>query len=155
LNNPGHRILWASQPYSLFHIAFFTWFGTAVPNPEVTMANVLQYIPDADGDEIAYLNMIVQPLTDQQAAQFAMMYRARRKDPQMILILAIVGFLGIAGIHRLIIGNIGLGILYVLTGGLCGIGTIVDIVNYKKLASGYNQQQAYEVANIMRSMGQL
>jgi len=119
------------------------------------MANVLQYIPDADGDEIAYLNMIVQPLTDQQAAQFAMMYRARRKDPQMILILAIVGFLGIAGIHRLIIGNIGLGILYVLTGGLCGIGTIVDIVNYKKLASGYNQQQAYEVANIMRSMGQL
>ncbi|MCX6140986.1 MAG: TM2 domain-containing protein [Candidatus Kapabacteria bacterium] len=119
------------------------------------MANVLQYIPDADGEEISYLNMIISPMSDEQAMQFAMMYRSRRKEPQMILILAIVGFIGIAGIHRFVIGNIGLGILYVLTGGLCWIGTIVDIVNYRKLAAEYNQQQAYEVANIMRSMGQL
>lgn len=119
------------------------------------MANVLQYIPDADGEEIAYLNMIVSPMNDAQAQQFSMMYRSRRKEPQMILILAIVGFIGIAGIHRFVIGNIGLGVLYVLTGGLCWIGTIIDIVNYRKLASDFNQGQAYEVANIMRSMGQL
>ena len=119
------------------------------------MANVLQYVPDADGEEIAYLNMIVSPMSDAQAMQFAMMYRSRRKEPQMILILAIVGFLPIAGLHRFVIGQIGMGILYVFTGGLCYIGTIIDIINYKRLAAEYNQQQAFEVANIMRSMGQL
>ncbi|MBC8124913.1 MAG: TM2 domain-containing protein [Candidatus Kapabacteria bacterium] len=119
------------------------------------MANVLQYVPDADGEEISYLNMIVSPMSDQQAMQFAMMYRSRRKEPQMILILALVGFVFAAGIHRFVLGHIGLGILYLLTGGLCFIGTIIDIVNYRKLAAEYNQQQAFEVANIMRSMGQL
>lgn len=119
------------------------------------MANVLQYIPEVDGDEIAYLNMIITPLNEAQASQFAIMYRSRRKEPLMILLLAILGFFFIAGIHRLIMGKMGLGILYVLTAGLCFIGTIVDVVNYKKLAAEYNQQQAYEVANIMRSMGQM
>ena len=35
-------------------------------------------------------------------------------------------FLGIIGIHRFYLGHIGIGILYLLTGGLCGIGWIVD-----------------------------
>jgi TM2 domain-containing membrane protein YozV len=117
------------------------------------MANVFQYLPDLDGDELAYVNMIVAPMSDAQAQQFAMMYRARRKDPQMILILTLVGFLGFAGIQRFVLNQIGMGILYLLTGGLCFIGIIVDLVNYRKLASEFNQQQAYEVANLMRTMG--
>ncbi len=117
------------------------------------MANVFQYLPDLDGDELAYVNMIVSDMTDTQAQQFAMMYRSRRKDPQMILILTLVGFLGFAGIQRFVLNQIGMGILYFLTGGFCGIGTIVDLVNYRKLSSEYNQQQAYEVANLMRTMG--
>ncbi|MBK6913032.1 MAG: TM2 domain-containing protein [Ignavibacteriales bacterium] len=57
----------------------------------------------------------------------------------------------LAGIHRFVLGNIGLGILYVLTGGLCLIGTIVDLVNYKKLTFEYNQKVAQEVMMMMRS----
>jgi len=34
--------------------------------------------------------------------------------------------LGILGIHRMYLGYVGLGILYLFTGGLCGIGWIVD-----------------------------
>ena len=117
------------------------------------MANVFQYLPDLDGDELAYVNMIVSEMTDNQAQQFAMMYRARRKDPQMILLLTLVGFLGFAGIQRFVLNQIGMGILYFLTWGFRGIGIIVDLVNYRKLASEYNQQQAYEVANLMRTMG--
>ena len=117
------------------------------------MANVFQYLPDLDGDELAYVNMIIADMTDEQAQQFSMMYRARRKDPQMILMLTLVGFLGIAGINRFVLNQIGMGILYLLTGGFCLIGVIVDLVNYRKLASEYNQQQAYDVANLMRSMG--
>ena len=42
------------------------------------------------------------------------------------LILCI--FLGGLGIHRFYVGKIGTGILYLLTGGLFGIGWIVDII---------------------------
>jgi TM2 domain-containing membrane protein YozV len=118
------------------------------------MANVFHFLPDLDGDELAYVNVIVAPMTDEQAQQFSLMYRARRKDPQMILVLTLIGFLGIAGIQRFVINQIGMGLLYLLTGGLCWIGIIVDLVNYRKLASEYNQQQAYEVATLMRTMGQ-
>ncbi|MBU3741689.1 MAG: TM2 domain-containing protein [Candidatus Kapabacteria bacterium] len=117
------------------------------------MANVYQILPDLEADEMAYVDMLVAPMTDEQAMQFAMMYRARRKEPMMILILTLVGFLGIAGIERFVLGQIGMGILYLLTGGLCFIGIIIDLVNYKKLASEYNQKQAYEVAMIMQRMG--
>ena len=116
------------------------------------MANVFQYLPDLDGDELAYVNMLVTPMSDEQAQQFAMMYRSRRKDPQMILLLTLVGFLGFAGIQRFVLGQIGMGILFLLTLGFCYIGVIVDLVNYRKLASEYNQAQAYEVATLMRSM---
>lgn len=36
--------------------------------------------------------------------------------------------LGALGIHRFYLGHIGIGILYLLTGGLCGIGVIVDLI---------------------------
>lgn len=36
--------------------------------------------------------------------------------------------LGILGIHRFYLGHIGLGVLYLLTFGLCGIGALVDLI---------------------------
>lgn len=117
------------------------------------MNSLFQYLPDIDGEEIFYINTIISDMTESQIQQFAMMYRSRRKDPQMILLLTLLGFLGIAGVERFIVGQIGMGILYLFTWGLCGIGTIIDLVNYKKIAVTYNQRQAYEVASMMRMMG--
>ena len=37
-------------------------------------------------------------------------------------------FLGELGVHRFYTGNIGLGILYLFTLGLCGIGALVDFI---------------------------
>lgn len=37
-------------------------------------------------------------------------------------------FLGLVGAHKFYEGKIGMGILYVVTGGLCGIGTLIDLI---------------------------
>lgn len=43
--------------------------------------------------------------------------------------LLITIFLGELGVHRFMSGKIGTGIIWLLTGGCCGIGWIIDIVN--------------------------
>lgn len=37
-------------------------------------------------------------------------------------------FLGVVGAHKFYENKVGMGILYILTGGLCGIGVIVDFI---------------------------
>lgn len=48
------------------------------------------------------------------------------KSKTVTLLLCI--FLGALGIHRFYVGKTGSGILYLLTGGLFGIGWIIDII---------------------------
>lgn len=49
------------------------------------------------------------------------------------LLLCCIGFLGFGGLHYFYVGRYGKGILYLLTGGLFVIGTILDLL---KIASG-------------------
>lgn len=113
------------------------------------MANVLEILPELMGEEQAYITGIIREMDENKARQFANAYRARRRDPQTILLVALVGFLGIAGIQRFLVDQIGMGILYLLTGGLCFIGTIIDMVNYKKIAFEYNMKQAQEISQVI------
>jgi len=110
------------------------------------MANVLEILPEVMGEEQAYISGIIKGMEDSKAMQFANAYRARRRDPQTILLVSLVGFLGIAGVQRFLVDQIGMGILYLFTGGLCLIGTIIDMVNYKKIAFEYNLIQAQEIS---------
>ncbi|KAF0142305.1 MAG: hypothetical protein A2499_17590 [Stygiobacter sp. RIFOXYC12_FULL_38_8] len=116
------------------------------------MANIYELLPEIVGEEQMYISSLVKNMDDKQAFQFANIYRARRKDPQVILLVTLVGFLGISGIQRFLTDQIGLGILYLLTGGICMIGTIIDLVNYKKIAFEYNQKQANQVAVMIKGM---
>lgn len=115
------------------------------------MANVMDLMPELMGDEQMFVSGIIKDMDDKSAQQFANVYRIRRKDPQTVLLLTLVGFLGFAGIQRFILDQIGMGILYLLTGGLCFIGTIIDLVNYRKLAFDYNRMQAHQVATMIKN----
>ncbi|MFD1184777.1 TM2 domain-containing protein [Pontibacter rugosus] len=89
-------------------------------------------------------------MTENEAQQFASIYRSRRREPLLILITTLVGFFGFAGIQRFLVGQIGFGILYFFTGGLCLVGTIVDLINHKRLAYEYNVKEAEQVVSMMR-----
>jgi len=110
------------------------------------MANVVQFLPELDADEQVALQSMMGGMDDAKAQQFAFAYRARRKDPQVILLTTLLGFFVIAGVQRFLLGQIGMGLLYLFTGGLCLIGTILDLVNYKKLALEYNLKEAQQIA---------
>jgi TM2 domain-containing membrane protein YozV len=113
------------------------------------MTNLLQLLPNVENEELNYIQGLVKNMNEEQLRQFAVIYNSRRKDPQMILLLTLVGFLGVAGIQRFIIDQIGMGLLYVFTGGLCLIGTIVDLVNYKSLTFEFNQKIARQVSGMV------
>ncbi len=115
------------------------------------MANIYELMPMLQGDELAYVQNVIKDMNDDQVRLFASVYNVRRKDPQLILLLAVVGFIGIAGIQRFVLGQIGMGLLYILTGGLCFIGTIVDMINHKRLAFEHNAMVALEVAKIAKT----
>ncbi len=53
---------------------------------------------------------------------------APRKQRTIALVLCILGFFGIAGLHRMYVGKVGSGILHFFTGGICMIGTIYDLI---------------------------
>lgn len=116
------------------------------------MSAFFHIIPDLEASEFAYIQQLTNGMNEQQLTQFALMYKSRRKDPQMILILTLVGLFFFAGIQRFVLGKIGTGILWFFTGGLLFIGTIVDLINYKSLTNEYNEKQAYETAQIMRTL---
>ncbi|PKK83373.1 MAG: hypothetical protein CVT49_08655 [candidate division Zixibacteria bacterium HGW-Zixibacteria-1] len=114
------------------------------------MADVFQLLPEIQGDELIYIQSLLRDTDDDTTQRFATIYRVRRKDPQTVLLLTILGFLGIAGIQRFFVEQMGLGLIYLLTAGICGIGTIIDVITFRRIAFEYNQKQAYEVIMLLR-----
>ena len=81
------------------------------------MAN-LKYFPT---EKMVYLK---ERLASLDEGKFALLSTIETKDPTTLLLVSI--FLGSLGIDRFMIGDTGMGILKLLTGGCCGILTIID-----------------------------
>ena len=107
-------------------------------------------IPGIEPDELAYIQNLTRDFTDDQFNMFLSIYAGRRKAPDTILLCTILGFVVVAGIQRFLLGQVGMGLLYLFTGGLCLIGTIIDLVNHKSLAFEYNQKAALEAMHMVR-----
>ena len=58
-----------------------------------------------------------------------LIHYAELHDPQTAFIMSIVGLLGIAGLDRFYLGDIGLGVLKLITCGACYIWTIMDLIS--------------------------
>src|SRR5262249_11756880 len=121
---------------------------------DLTMPHITHYLPELDPVETRYIEELVEPLSREQALLFASAYRQRRKDPHTVLLAAIVGLVAIPGFQRFWLGQVGFGFLYLFTWGFLLVGSIADLVRYKKLSFQYNQEIARQiVTNIRRSDG--
>jgi TM2 domain-containing membrane protein YozV len=116
------------------------------------MANFFQFLPELQGRELMFVQGLTKDYDDNQMMNFANIYRSRRRDPQLILLTTLLGFVGISGVQRFLTNQIGMGILYLFTAGLCFIGTIIDLINYQDLAMEYNMRMANEAAMMVKGM---
>lgn len=114
------------------------------------MADIMRLMPDLEGEEMLFVGGLVKEMTDTQGETFAVAYRAQRRDPTTVLLLTLLGFVILAGVQRFYLGQIGMGLLYLFTAGFCLIGTIIDVVNHKKLAFEYNQLKAQTIATMVK-----
>jgi TM2 domain-containing membrane protein YozV len=108
---------------------------------------ITHYLPELDEPERSFLAQLTATMSESDVQQFAIAYRTQRKDPQIVLLLAVIGLVSIAGLHRFVLGQVGFGLLYLFTGGLLLIGAIVDLVKHKELAFNYNRQVAWRIAS--------
>ena len=89
-----------------------------------------KYLPK---EKIVFLKQKLANATDDQCELAA---SVEFKDPTTVLILSI--FLGVLGVDRFMIGDIGIGILKLLTAGCCGILTIIDWFTIQKKTKELN-----------------
>jgi len=109
-----------------------------------TSKDLLLLIPDLQTDEFAFLEAFTIGMPEDKLRRFIALYSGKRKKTDTVLICALLGLVLFAGVQRFVLGQVGMGILYFFTGGLCLVGTVVDIINHKQLAFDYNQKMAQE-----------
>ena len=114
--------------------------------------HMLMTLPDLQPEELMLIQNLTKDMTEKEQQHFYMVFKSKRKEKRDLMILTLIGFLGIAGLQRFVTGEIGMGILFLVTIGFCGIGTIIDLVHLDTIQSRYNQKQAVETANLVKMM---
>lgn len=65
------------------------------------------------------------------------------KDSTTMILISF--FLGELGVDRFMMGETGMGVLKLLTGGLCGILWLLDVINITKKTKEYNYNELIKV----------
>ncbi|RBL93400.1 TM2 domain-containing protein [Chitinophaga flava] len=106
-------------------------------------------LPGIEQEEMLWLQELTKSYSSENKQRFLALYSTRRKDPQIILICSLVGLVAVAGVQRFLLNQILMGILYFMTVGFCFVGTILDAINYRKLAWEYNKKEAISSAALL------
>lgn len=114
------------------------------------MGNPFIHFKSVTPVEMAHLNQITIGLSEEKLRNFVSVYGSKSRESDLVLLISCIGLVGVAGIQRFLVGQIGMGILYFFTGGLCLIGTILDIINHKQLADEYNIRMANETMQLVQ-----
>lgn len=89
------------------------------------------------------ITLIRQKLVALDESKFQMVSAVDFKDPTTLLLISI--FVGGLGIDRFMLGDTGMGILKLLTGGCCGILTIIDWFSVQKRTKDLNYNNLMRV----------
>lgn len=106
-------------------------------------------LPGITPQEYSYLQTATTGFSEQQLRGFLMIYGSKRRNPDDMVLYCILGFF-VPGLPRFLVNQIGMGVLYFFTLGLCFIGTIIDLVNHKTLAMEYNQRMVFESLQMVK-----
>jgi TM2 domain-containing membrane protein YozV len=106
-------------------------------------------LPGISPQEFSYPQSATTGFSEQQLRGFLMIYGGKRRNPDDMVLYCILGFF-VPGLSRFLVNQIGMGILYFFTLGLCFIGTIIDLINYKSLAFEYNQRMVFESLQMVK-----
>ena len=97
---------------------------------KIYLASKIKYFP---AEKIAIIKSKMETLTEEQ---FLMVSASDFKDPTVMLLVAI--FVGGWGVDRFMLGDVGMGVLKLLTGGLCGLLWLIDIFSVQKKTKELN-----------------
>lgn len=89
-----------------------------------------KYFPE---EKMVYLKDKLRTLDDEK---FSLVSTMEFKDPTTLLLISI--FVGGLGIDRFMLGDTGMGVLKLLTGGCCGVLAIIDWFTISKKAKETN-----------------
>jgi TM2 domain-containing membrane protein YozV len=115
-------------------------------------SSILPLMASLDLEEANNLGPLLNRMSEEHQSQFMSIYLSKRRDPVLILVCILAGFVCFAGLQRFITDRIGLGLLYFFTGGFLLIGTIIDLFRYKSIARTYNEKIAQQTAAILSSI---
>ena len=90
----------------------------SITQADLFLANKSSFFPQ---ESLGSIRELLETLPDHD---INMLNGVDFKDPTIYLVISIVG--GTLGIDRFLLGDIEMGILKMLTGGLCGVLTIYD-----------------------------
>ena len=93
-----------------------------------------------EGDKMLLIREKLNNLSDDK---FIVLSSLELKDPTMMLLISI--FLGSLGIDRFMLGDTGMGVLKLLTGGCCGVLTIIDWFSITKKTKEANFNKIMQV----------
>ena len=91
-------------------------------------------------EQVGMIKDKLEQLDDEKYSYLTML---ELKNPNTMILVSV--FAGAFGVDRFMLGETGMGVLKLLTGGLCGILTIVDWFSISKSAKLYNFKKIMQI----------